>query len=111
MMNIRFATAVSEMLPTPRRLNTFASYLLLNSLCVYEIIKIHNYVECDFTVFALGLSFAYGWQVTLVVLAFVPFMILGGFVQAKFEAGEEEKTTVEENEAGNYCVINRTLRN
>ncbi|XP_076821327.1 ATP-dependent translocase ABCB1-like isoform X3 [Clavelina lepadiformis] len=50
--------------------------------------------------FALGLSFAYGWQVTLVVLAFVPFMILGGFVQAKFEAGEEEKTTVEENEAG-----------
>ncbi|CAK8673192.1 unnamed protein product [Clavelina lepadiformis] len=51
-------------------------------------------------VVALGLSFAYGWKVTLVVLAFVPFMILGSFVQIKFEAGEDQQSTAEENEAG-----------
>ncbi|CAK8673190.1 unnamed protein product [Clavelina lepadiformis] len=49
---------------------------------------------------ALELSFEFGWKVTLVAMAFVPFMVLGSFVQTKFEAGENEKSTAEENEAG-----------
>ncbi|XP_076821320.1 ATP-dependent translocase ABCB1-like isoform X2 [Clavelina lepadiformis] len=51
-------------------------------------------------VVALGLSFAYGWKVTLVVIPFLPFMVLGTFVQIKFESGEDEQSTAEENEAG-----------
>ena len=41
---------------------------------------------------ALELSFEFGWKVTLVAMAFVPFMVLGSFVQTKSEAGENEKS-------------------
>ncbi|CAK8684370.1 unnamed protein product [Clavelina lepadiformis] len=39
---------------------------------------------------ALGISFAYGWQLTLLTMAFIPFLILGGFIETQFITGAEE---------------------
>uniref|UniRef100_F6URM6 Multidrug resistance protein 1A n=1 Tax=Ciona intestinalis TaxID=7719 RepID=F6URM6_CIOIN len=43
---------------------------------------------------ALGIAFAYGWQLTLLTLAFVPFMAIAGMLQMKVltgQAGDESK--------------------
>uniref|UniRef100_H2ZR92 Bile salt export pump n=1 Tax=Ciona savignyi TaxID=51511 RepID=H2ZR92_CIOSA len=43
---------------------------------------------------ALGIAFAYGWQLTLLTLAFVPFMIIAGLLTMKIltgQSGQESK--------------------
>jgi ATP-binding cassette subfamily B (MDR/TAP) protein 1 len=37
------------------------------------------------------LAFFYGWQLTLIVLAFVPFMIIAGFLQTYLLTGFANK--------------------
>lgn len=37
---------------------------------------------------ALGIAFAYGWQLTLITLAFVPLMIIAGFIMMKLLTGQ-----------------------
>ena len=37
---------------------------------------------------ALGIAFAYSWQLTLLTLGFTPFMAIGGAVQAKILTGQ-----------------------
>ena len=37
---------------------------------------------------ALGIAFAYGWQLTLLTLAFVPFMIGAGIITMKVLTGQ-----------------------
>ncbi|XP_078573249.1 ATP-dependent translocase ABCB1-like isoform X2 [Branchiostoma floridae x Branchiostoma japonicum] len=53
---------------------------------------------------AVILAFIYGWQLTLLCLAFVPFMIFAGFLQMRMLAGysSEEKKAVED--AGKTAV-------
>ena len=36
---------------------------------------------------ALGIAFAYGWELTLLTLAFVPFMMIAGVLQMKLVTG------------------------
>lgn len=37
---------------------------------------------------ALGIAFAYGWQLTLLTLAFVPFMVGAGVITMKVLTGQ-----------------------
>jgi hypothetical protein len=37
------------------------------------------------------LAFIYGWQLTLLMLAFVPFMIIAGFLQTYMMIGFDNK--------------------
>ena len=39
---------------------------------------------------SLGIAFAYSWKLTLLMMAFVPFLILGGIIEMKFIIGDEE---------------------
>ena len=39
---------------------------------------------------ALGVSFAFGWQLTFLTLAFVPFLIVGGFLEMTLITGQEK---------------------
>ena len=47
---------------------------------------------------ALVIAFVFGWQLSLVILAFVPFLAIGGFVEMKIIAGvsNRDKEAVEE---------------
>uniref|UniRef100_F6S2T0 Bile salt export pump n=1 Tax=Ciona intestinalis TaxID=7719 RepID=F6S2T0_CIOIN len=40
---------------------------------------------------ALGIAFAYGWKLTLLTMAFIPFLILGGLLEMQLLIGKEEK--------------------
>jgi hypothetical protein len=42
-------------------------------------------------------SFVFSWQLTLLVLAFVPFMVAGGFLQSRLMTGfaSKDKETFE----------------
>lgn len=40
---------------------------------------------------AIIISFVYGWKMTLVILGFMPFILLGGFMQIKLLAGQAGK--------------------
>ena len=44
------------------------------------------------------ISFVYSWQLTLLVLAFVPFMVAGGFFQSRLMTGfsSQDKDTFED---------------
>jgi ABC-type bacteriocin/lantibiotic exporter with double-glycine peptidase domain len=46
----------------------------------------------------LGISFGYAWAITLLILAFVPFMIISGAVQVKLMTGfsGKDKDNIEE---------------
>jgi hypothetical protein len=46
------------------------------------------------------LSFAYSWSVTLVILAFIPLMIIGGILQTKMLTGFSKKDKEILEEAG-----------
>lgn len=37
---------------------------------------------------ALGIAFAYGWELTLFTFAFVPFMVIAGALEAQQMVGE-----------------------
>lgn len=43
------------------------------------------------------ISFVFSWQLTLLVLGFVPFMVVGGFLQSKLMTGfgDKDKSTME----------------
>lgn len=43
---------------------------------------------CYISGVALGIAFAYGWQLTLLTLAFVPFMVLAGTLTMKILTGK-----------------------
>jgi len=37
----------------------------------------------------LGIAFAYGWKLTLLIIAFIPFMVVGGFLEMQLMMGSE----------------------
>ena len=45
----------------------------------------------------LVLAFIYGWQLTLLMLAFIPFMIIAGFLQTYMMTGFANKVLFEKN--------------
>lgn len=47
---------------------------------------------------ALVISFIYGWQLTLLIIGFLPFIIAGGYMQIRIMAGVagSNKTALEE---------------
>uniref|UniRef100_H2ZPW4 Bile salt export pump n=1 Tax=Ciona savignyi TaxID=51511 RepID=H2ZPW4_CIOSA len=49
---------------------------------------------------ALGIAFAYGWKLTLLTIAFIPFLILGGLLEMQLVMGAEEKEGAAYEEAG-----------
>ena len=62
-------------------------------------------------IFNLGvgmvLAFVYGWSLTLLMLAFVPFMILAGFFQTYFMKGFANKVCLKnECQMLEFSVIN-----
>lgn len=59
----------------------------------------------------LILAFVYGWAITLVILAFVPFMIISGVLQTKMLTGfsSNNKDTLEE--AGEVRIKRSTYKN
>jgi membrane protein implicated in regulation of membrane protease activity len=48
----------------------------------------------------LILAFIYGWAITLVILAFVPFMVISGVLQTKLLTGFSSKDKEVLEEAG-----------
>ena len=46
------------------------------------------------------ISFAFSWPITLLIIGFVPFMIIGGFIQTKMLAGFSGKDKKVLEEAG-----------
>uniref|UniRef100_H2YJW9 Bile salt export pump n=1 Tax=Ciona savignyi TaxID=51511 RepID=H2YJW9_CIOSA len=58
---------------------------------------------------ALGIAFAYGWQLTLLTLAFVPFMAIAGMLQMKVltgQAGAESKAFEEAGSIATEVTLN-----
>jgi hypothetical protein len=53
----------------------------------------------------LIMSLAFGWAIALTIMAFVPFMILSGFVQTKMLSGFSSKDKVVLEEAGKVLYI------
>ena len=53
---------------------------------------------------ALVISFIFGWKLTLVILAFVPFVAVGGFVEMKIMAGVSNKDKEAVEEAGKVAT-------
>ena len=51
------------------------------------------------------MSLAFGWAIALTIMAFVPFMILSGFVQTKMLSGFSSKDKVVLEEAGKVLYI------
>ncbi|KAH9520278.1 Multidrug resistance protein 1 [Bulinus truncatus] len=66
--------------------------------------KIGLMLEAAATIIAaLLIALIYGWKLTLVVLAFMPLMFLGGFVQGKVIAGASKKDRKQLQQAGKIC--------
>ena len=57
---------------------------------------------------ALGISFAYGWHLTLLTMAFIPFLVLGGFLEFSLVTGQEE-VEKEANEEAGSTVFSRII--
>ena len=53
---------------------------------------------------ALGIAFAFGWQLTLLTLAFVPLLALGGFLEFSLLTGQEEVEKEAFEGAGKWLV-------
>jgi ABC-type multidrug transport system fused ATPase/permease subunit len=49
------------------------------------------------------ISFVFSWQLTLLILAFIPFMIAGGFLQNQLITGNAVKHKEAEENAGKVC--------
>lgn len=49
------------------------------------------------------ISFVFSWQLTLVILAFVPFMVAGGFLESQLITGGVAKNKEAEEDAGMVC--------
>ena len=53
---------------------------------------------------SLGISFAYSWKLTLLMMAFVPFLILGGLIEMKLIIGDEEAVKKEYAESSLFLL-------
>jgi len=53
---------------------------------------------------SLGIAFAYSWKLTLLMMAFVPFLILGGIIEMKFIIGDEEAVKKEYAQSSQIAV-------
>uniref|UniRef100_A0A2C9JZ86 Bile salt export pump n=1 Tax=Biomphalaria glabrata TaxID=6526 RepID=A0A2C9JZ86_BIOGL len=66
--------------------------------------KVGQMLEASATILsALLIAFISGWKLTLVVLAFMPLMFAGGFVQGKVIAGASRKDRKQLQQAGKIC--------
>ena len=54
------------------------------------------------------LSFVFAWQLTLLILAFVPLMVAGGFLQNYLMTGFSSKNKEVHENAGKVCSIIRS---
>ena len=54
---------------------------------------------------SLGIAFAYSWKLTLLMMAFIPILILGGIIEIGLVVGDEEKMKKEYAESSEYRVI------
>ena len=52
----------------------------------------------------LVIAFVYSWTVTLVILAFVPFLIIGGYLQTQLFTGYASKDKEILDEAGKVVI-------
>lgn len=59
----------------------------------------------------LVLAFVYGWAITLIILAFVPFLIIGGVFQTKMMVGFANKDKKNLEEAGKVSSKRVILQN
>jgi ATP-binding cassette, subfamily B (MDR/TAP), member 1 len=71
-------------------------------------------LQCVFSVLAgIVIGFCYNWEISLVCLACVPLMILGGAMNAKFQQGMSEDTDTAMKEAnllaGDSIINYRTV--
>ena len=55
----------------------------------------------------LTIGFVYSWELTLLLLGFGPFMVIGGFVQMKMMTGNKKKDKEAMEEAGKVRVTDR----
>jgi len=53
---------------------------------------------------ALGIAFAYGWKLTLLTMAFIPFIALGGFLEVQLVMGGESAEKQAYDEAGSFIA-------
>jgi len=51
------------------------------------------------------IAFIFGWKLSLVALAFVPFMVIGGLLQGYLEIGLFSKETKILERAGSVCNL------
>ena len=49
------------------------------------------------------ISFVFSWQLTLLILAFIPFMVAGGFLQNQLITGSAVQNKEAEEDAGTVC--------
>jgi len=56
--------------------------------------------SCDCSGVALGIAFAYGWKLTLLTMAFIPFIAVGGFLETQLVMGGESAEKQAYDEAG-----------
>uniref|UniRef100_H2ZPB5 Bile salt export pump n=1 Tax=Ciona savignyi TaxID=51511 RepID=H2ZPB5_CIOSA len=49
---------------------------------------------------ALGIAFAFGWKLTLLTIAFIPFLVVGGLIEMQLVIKSEEKESEAYEEAG-----------
>lgn len=61
---------------------------------------------------ALIIAFIYGWQLTLLIIAFLPFIVLGGYLQIRILAGVagSNKQALEEAGKVNCLVLKMNAR-
>jgi len=52
---------------------------------------------------SLGIAFAYSWKLTLLMMAFIPILILGGIIEIGLVVGDEEKMKKEYAESSNVA--------
>ena len=58
---------------------------------------------------AVVIGFIYSWKLTLVVLAFFPFMIIAGFLQMKVMQGSTSEGKEANEETGKVRIIKHLL--
>ncbi len=56
------------------------------------------------------ISFAYSWPITLVILAFIPLIIIGGVLQTKMLTGFSKKDKEILEEAGKVFYLNLIIK-
>lgn len=60
----------------------------LGKFCFTNLLSLALINNFDFLGVALGIAFYYGWQLTLLTLCFVPFMIIAGVIMMKLLTGQ-----------------------